>query len=61
MSIDHNFICYSTNFTITLLYHINFTVYWTINLTKNVIGIKLFNNTYILATTVTNIYQIDYQ
>jgi hypothetical protein len=32
MSVDNNFLCYSTNFTLKLLYLYNYTLYWSINM-----------------------------
>ena len=61
MSVDRNFLCYSVNFTVFLLFKDNFTVYWSFNLSENIVGVKLVKNTYVVVTTVSKIYQIDYQ
>ena len=61
ISVDHNFICFSINNNITLLYHVNYTVYQSNSLPSKITGVKLVNNTYILIVTTSFIMQLDYQ
>lgn len=59
MAVDSEYLCYSVNKQITLLHIGNWSLFWVMDFTENIIGVTLVDM-FVIATTPTKIYQIDY-